>query len=262
MDDLEKIIEINHNPNSDEIFSHLKFISNLLKDNGIKHWILYGTLLGAIREKNIIKYDYDFDLGDFYEDAERILKLNENINSLGYVLEKGFGVVYNTKKLKESEYKWRVSIKLKHLDKIIGDLYIYYKCNDGFVRRFDPEEKIYYWPNSTFPYYFVEKLEELEINGIKFPAPQHGIELIKHYYGPLWEVPIKAASQDGQNHPDYDLYGNYKYSSLKSLINYVNKISDVELEPSFSKNNIEYLFPLDQLGYIKENENILIKYKK
>jgi phosphorylcholine metabolism protein LicD len=261
MDDLEKIYNFNDFPTPEEIFTHLSYLSSVLKSNNLKHWIIYGTLLGAIREKNIIKHDYDFDLGILYEDVENILKLNQIISKDNYTLEKGFGVVYNINNYKssESEYKWRVSLKLKHDDKIIADLYTYKECEDGFMRRYDPQEKIYYWPNSTFPAYFVKELIELEVNGKMFPAPRDPEVLVEFFYGPHWKIPIKAASQDGENHPDYDFYGNYKYSTLRHLIQHVKVKEGVELSPNFEKNKIDFLFPLEHIEYIRENENIHFK---
>ncbi len=100
----------------EEIFKHLCYINDILEEKKIKHWIVYGTLLGSVRQKGIIKYDYDFDLGVFYEDCQKILNLNEIIKVDSYLLEKGFGVVYNPFNKRETEYKWRVSLKLKYLD--------------------------------------------------------------------------------------------------------------------------------------------------
>lgn len=264
MDDLEKIYGFNDYPTPEEIFTHLSYLSSVLKSNNLKHWIIYGTLLGAIREKTIIKHDYDFDLGILYEDVENILKLNEiKLFREGYLLEKGFGVVYNVRNhslnYKSSEYKWRVSLKLKFNDKIIADLYTYKECDDGLIRRYDPLEKIYYWPNSTFPAYFIKELIELEINGILFPAPRDPEVLVEFFYGPHWKIPIKAASQDGENHPDYDFYGNYKYSSLRTLIDHVKEKEGVDIIPKFEKNQINFLFPIEHIEYIRENENIHFK---
>ena len=61
----------------DELFSSLSYISNILQKNNIKYWLCYGTLLGAIRENDIISYDYDFDLGCLITDYDRILAFNK-----------------------------------------------------------------------------------------------------------------------------------------------------------------------------------------
>lgn len=254
MDDLENLINVDYNPTKEEIFKHLTFCSKILTEYNIKHWILYGTLLGAIREKDIISYDYDFDLGVFYEDTEKILALNDILPDKKYKFEKGFGTLYNVKNKKDRKYLWRVSIKVMYNDIPVGDLYIYKKCEDGFMRRYDPREKIYFWPNSTFPYFLIDKLDYLNINNSIFPAPSCGKILIEYYYGPLWKTPIKSASQNGENHPDYDFYGNYKYSNLDHFVKFLKENNNIDLKPKFSFENIDYFFPSEQLDWIKKNE--------
>ena len=38
----------------DELFDSLKYISTFLTNIGVKHWLMYGTLLGAVRNNEII----------------------------------------------------------------------------------------------------------------------------------------------------------------------------------------------------------------
>lgn len=255
MNDLENIINIDNNPTAEEIFTHLSFISDLLTENQIKHWISYGTLLGCIRDKNIIPYDYDFDLGVIYQDVEKILNLNHTtkIKESKYFLEKGFGVVYNTSNTKMSEYKWRVSIKVKYNDLPVGDLYVYLECEDGFMRRYDPKEGIYYWPNSTFPKFFIENLTYNIIRDRLFPCPVCPEVLVEHLYGPLWTIPIRAMSQNGSNHSDYDYYGNYKYNSLSFLIKWLEENKNIKVVPNLG-DIVSYFFPLDQIDWLKQND--------
>ena len=158
MNDLENIYNTNFDPSQDEIYTHLKFISGYLTEKKIKHWLMYGTLLGAVRQSDIIPYDYDFDLGILFEDYPSILSFNENLNKYNYSLEKTTGAVYNYQKLKQVESRFRVSLKVKFNDNPVADLYIYYKCKDSYLRRYDKDEGILYWPNSVFPYYFIENL--------------------------------------------------------------------------------------------------------
>ena len=74
----------NYTPN--ELFSCLKYMSSVLSRYNIKHWICHGTLLGAVRSNNIIPFDYDFDLGAYLKDINKIIALNEIIKKDGYKL--------------------------------------------------------------------------------------------------------------------------------------------------------------------------------
>lgn len=254
MDDLESITNIDNTPTKEDVFKHLLFTSSLLKENNIKHFILYGTLLGAIREKDIISYDYDFDMGIFYEDYSKVYELNSLITDTRYKFEYTKGTVYKLSNFKDREYLWRVSLKVVYDGDAVGDLFIYKRCDDGFIRRYDPKDKIYFYPNSTFPYFLVEQLEELSINNASFPAPRHPEILVRYYYGPMWKTPIKSASQNGENHPDYDYYGNFKYSNLKLFTDHLRETHNIDLKPDFGFDNINYFFPLEQYDWIKDNE--------
>jgi phosphorylcholine metabolism protein LicD len=254
MDDLENLITIDNTISSDQIFEHLCFITNLLEINNIKYWIAYGTLLGSIRQNDIIPYDYDFDLGIFYEDHIKVLELNTLINDKRYKLEKGTGTVYGYLNTKVCEYKWRVSIKVLYDNEPVADLYIYQRFEDGLLRRYDKEEMIYFWPNSTFPYAFIEEMSSSEIRGKQFPCPRFPEVLLEHFYGPLWKIPIKAMSQNGEGHVDYDYYGSYKYTELSYLVDFVKKEFGFEIVPNLDVKIVKYYFPLEQKEWVKNNE--------
>ena len=53
--------------------TYLKRITKILEKNSIIYWLDCGTLLGAYREKNIIKHDNDIDLGYIFKDREKIM---------------------------------------------------------------------------------------------------------------------------------------------------------------------------------------------
>ena len=68
--------------NKDEISNHqkkaieaLNKVDEILRMNGIRYFILAGTTLGAVREKGMIAWDDDIDIGVFYEDERRVAEL-------------------------------------------------------------------------------------------------------------------------------------------------------------------------------------------
>lgn len=228
--------------NPDDLFIHLQYISDLLTKHNIKHWLMYGSLLGGVRQNDIIPYDYDFDLGAHIEDTDKILALNQHIGN------------YKFKKLHIGN-TWRVSLKIFYKDIEMGDIYLYQKFNDGFMRRFDISSGTYFWPKSTFPAWFIEQLDKIKIRNTFFPTPRNPEILLEHWYGSTWKIPIKAKAQGGVGDDNSDYYGGAKYMPLNFLTNYI-KSKNIYLQPQIN-NKIKIVYPQDQEIWIKENEMVI-----
>jgi len=237
-----------HIYNPDELFTHLKFISRLLKNNNIKHWLIYGSLLGAVREHDIISYDYDFDLAAYIEDVDSILDLNKIIQKDGYEFKKLYLNDDTNKKI------WRVSLKVFYNNIEMGDIYLYTKFKDGFMRRFYVNDGIYFWPKSTFPSWFIEELDTIKVRDEVFHIPRNPEILLEYWYGKTWKIPIKAKAQGGQGDDNSDYYGGAINMKLKNLIDYL-KTKNIFLQPIIDK-KIEIIVPSDQENWIYENEKI------
>ena len=266
MDELENPPDIKLYPTVEEIYSHIKYIHHELTKYNIKHWLMYGTLLGCVRNQDIIPYDYDFDFGILYSDINKILSINLEDKNYKIVKTKG-GTIYSKKsEFKDVEGIWRVSLKVIHKEVAVGDLYIYTRFDDGFMQRYDPEYKILFWPMSVYPAILTDELEFGKIRDLIMPIPKYPECLLEYFYGPMWTIPIKANSQGGTGHEDYDYYASYKYSSLQKLIKRVeeeilkkeNRKINLGL-PKISFDDIDYIFPKEQVEWMKENENLNFK---
>ncbi len=266
MEELENQEEIKMYPNAEEIYLHIKYIHYELEKHNIKHWLMYGTLLGCVRNKDVIPYDYDFDFGILFSDIDKILSINLENKKYRIGKTKG-GTIYSKKsQFKDVEGIWRVSLKVMYEEIPVGDLYIYHRFDDGYMQRYDPVNKILFWPMSVYPAMLTDTLEYGTIRDLKLPIPKYPECLLEYFYGPMWKIPIQANSQGGQGHQDYDYYASYKYSSLNELIKRVkeevlkkeNKIIELD-SPKLTYDDIEYIFPKEQVEWLKDNENLNFK---
>lgn len=101
---------------------------SVLSENGIKYWLDYGTLLGAVREHDFIAHDYDIDLGVFFEqDLElMICKLKE----AGFSLFRRIDVYSKEKRAEGVEFTFeKSSVKI--------DIFTYVKECEGNYCTYD-----------------------------------------------------------------------------------------------------------------------------
>ena len=56
------------------LIESLKHMKDFFEKNKITYWLDTGSLLGAVREKKFIDWDYDLDFGVWSKDINKILK--------------------------------------------------------------------------------------------------------------------------------------------------------------------------------------------
>jgi len=62
----------------------LKDIKNSCDKNNIIFWLRDGTILGAVRDKKVIPWDSDIDIGIWRKDFEKLYFVQIDMNNLGY----------------------------------------------------------------------------------------------------------------------------------------------------------------------------------
>ncbi len=59
----------------DTLFEMLLWLDDIFKENNVTYFLMYGTLLGAVRHQNFIPWDDDLDICIMKEDYERAMRL-------------------------------------------------------------------------------------------------------------------------------------------------------------------------------------------
>ena len=142
---------------------NLMLFKKVLDKSGITFGLIYGTLLGAVREKDFINHDEDVDVFILDENRENLLKL------LFLFREYGFEV---------ARYKNDLLSLIREDDYI--DIYIFNKalfgrkCNGDFL-----------------PKRFFLEFDELEFFDSCFKTVHQPIKFLEFAYGKTWSVPQK-----------------------------------------------------------------------
>jgi len=128
----------------------------------IKFGLIYGTLLGAIRENNFIKHDEDVDVFILAEDRQKLLNYLFKLEEYGFKVGRYDGALLSI--MRNGEYIDIYFFKKSGL--------IYRKC-DGWVIKAK----------------FLENTKEYPLFGAKFNVPADTEKLLILLYGKDWKIP-------------------------------------------------------------------------
>lgn len=149
-------------------FTNLVVLKQILDNHDVKFQLAYGTLLGAIREKDFISHDEDIDLVILEEDK------NTFMNTLPVLVENGFRIARYDRRgllsvIRDGEYM---------------DVYFFAKHADGLRTC----------SGMLCPATFLENVSLIDFKGEKFNAPTDYVGFFEYEYGENWMIPIKWAN--------------------------------------------------------------------
>lgn len=240
----------------DKLYHHLKYFNTLLKSYNIKYWIVDATLLGAVRDNNIVPNDIDIDIAANIEDTEDILALNNIIKYDGYRIEK---IHAENARIMNWRNKlgtvWLVTLKIYFLNKPVGDIHLYQKFDDGFMRRFDKESNTYYWPPATYPAWFTDELISVRIRDILVPAPRDPEILLEYFYGKNWKVYSDDQAQGDKIVFGKEFYGRFLTTKLSFLTDYLRGEYRISLKPNIT-HTVKYVYPPEHVKWYRINDMV------
>jgi phosphorylcholine metabolism protein LicD len=169
-----------------EAIDFLYQIDEVIKKSNSKYWIEGGTLLGAIRDKKLIPWDHDLDMGIINNSDKEIDKLIKNLKDKFYVSIKSFRGE-NTWKLgkyrvlKIYPKKWFFFKK-----ELCCDLFVYYK---GLHNGEEVFKYVVWGKNAFHKKEYFDKIDSIEFYDKKINVPKNPESFLEVKYGKDWQVP-------------------------------------------------------------------------
>ena len=167
----------------------LELVKETLDKEDLEFWLDYGTLLGAVREKDFIAHDLDIDFGMMYSNSEE--KIENAFKKVGISKYREFVL---DGKVVEQTYNYKG---------LCFDIFYYFSDEKhmwtyGFTYKNNKLEKVSYDNKDVSKgfqgmKYFVKKrgLEKLEFKGIEYCVPEDPRGYLQENYGPSYMTPVK-----------------------------------------------------------------------
>lgn len=158
----------------------LFYTTDLLDKHQIKHWIDYGTLLGAIKYKDFIPWDDDVDFGVLRIDRQKILSLRDQVTEDGYVLDaKEFGFTYDHTARTHNIIRIRYSVE----NSIHADLFPWWEENGKMHKIWFGTRGGHKAYGREFNKRYLEPSTTIELFGKALPCPNPPLNFVKFRYG-------------------------------------------------------------------------------
>lgn len=155
-----------------------------LESLGKKYWIDSGTVLSALRDKDINIYDHDIDIRTPVDDwkTEEIGEFVKQLWLLGYSQFKDSGDA-------------RMQILAIHTRDVLLDFkFVYFDDEDAWYWCYkEHQDPILH----LFERRFFDQLETIDLFGRSYPCPSPVEEYVLAHYGPDWrEFKVRASEAD------------------------------------------------------------------
>lgn len=153
--------------------------TRLFDDAGIRYWLDYGALLGAVREGGMITHDNDADVGILLEDWGKLKALRPAAQEAGFVL----------RFIKHLDY---ARAQVSHMNRLHVCIFVWHEPKPGWLERpsyMRIDEQ--HGKGKGFPRAWIEERSRVSWEGISMWAPANPQQMIEHRYGPTWRQPIK-----------------------------------------------------------------------
>lgn len=168
-------------------------VVSFLDNEKINYHLEGGTLLGIVRDKELLPWDHDVDLSISVNDAEKFARKRWKIFLKGYrvttrrmnqdigALKKGQYRIFKVKQFLPSIIKWAFPAAKKFM--VVADIFV--KASDEQYTYWQAMDKIMRVDKKYYSYH-----EIIEYNGLKLKAPFEYHNYLTDKFGD-WKTPVK-----------------------------------------------------------------------
>lgn len=185
-----------------KIIYGLKIIDKLFNKHNIYYTCAYGTLLGAVRHRDMIPWDDDADINVWLKDYNLIQSLKDEFKSYGLILETDWKLmkIY----FDETRYPF-IDIFINEVEngKVI-------RCKEPFgdkCGQLDKNNK-WWWKWIDYPAEWITERKRFKFGPIEIWCPIESDKLLKYWYGENYLTFCKT--------PEIDHTGN-KYIKSENI---------------------------------------------
>lgn len=164
-------------------------VHRVLEELGIDHWLMYGSVFGALRVNGPLPWDYDVDID--FNASGKFASMN-----LGEFL-----FAFESTGLKVNRHLWirsqLIEITTDDLPYYRVEVFAFYNYR-GWIKRGGLESwvlALHYNTYHTFPAQLLEKpLPRVQFGFFKMPIPRGGIEIQRYLYPDNWWKEVKPVT--------------------------------------------------------------------
>lgn len=170
-DEIEDITYDTISPISNDEAKELLDLTELLfSKQGLRFSLVFGTLLGAVRDKCVIKGDEDVDV--FVESEEELKKILPFLQQNGLCLCRIYEHIL---------YSFRIKGRKSYID-------VYIKCPISGIWGY----RYCYLCGHVLPKKLIKDLSPLGFLGSSYLAPRNPERFLEFWYGKSWTIPVSG----------------------------------------------------------------------
>lgn len=163
----------------------IKSIQIALDQTKVKFFFSFGTLLGIVRENDLIKHDMDLDIVIYIMDNIELTKVHNALKTIGsrkkyqYEVE-GVGIVEETYLLNGVRFDLFFDFKEENQDIVYG-----------LYRERGKKYDQYQMDVVKYRLSGVERIIKIDFHDVLINIPQNPEKYLEETYGPNWRIPDK-----------------------------------------------------------------------